>query len=130
MELYDTVRAFKAARPMCPETVNTRHPTKADLIQLRPFPFLDTDDVIGDLADELPLYLAMATDVTFHGETIHDIAEKKFEWWRSHADRLPNWASAVMLMQLSSATVERVFPLLLAALGHAQDSALADSLEC
>ena len=75
---------------MCPGKVNILHPTKTDLNQLRALPFLDTDDVIGGLADELPLYLAMATDVTFHGETIHDVAEKKVEWWRSHADRLPN----------------------------------------
>ena len=79
VELYDIVRAFKAARPMCPETVNTLHSTKADLNQLRPFPFLDTDDVIGGLADELPLYLAMATDVTFQGRTIYDVVEKKVE---------------------------------------------------
>ena len=67
MELYDTVKAFKAVQLMCPGTINTLHPTKADLNQLRAFPFLDTDDVIGGLADELPLYLAMATDVTFQG---------------------------------------------------------------
>ena len=60
----------------------------------------------------LPLYLAMATDVTSQGGTIHGVAEKKVQWWRSHADRLPIWASAeqnVMLVQQSSATVERVF---------------------
>ena len=90
VELYDTVRAFKADRLMCPGTVNALHPTKADLNQLRAFPFLDTDDAIGDLADELPLYLAMATGVMFQGGTIHGVAEKKVEWWRSHADRLQN----------------------------------------
>ena len=60
VHFYTVMRAFKAARLMCPVTVQTLSPTPADVQQLRVFPFLDDDAVLNDLAVELPLYLTEA----------------------------------------------------------------------
>lgn len=133
VELYDTVRVFKIARLMCPETVNSLQPTPATLNQLRIIKVLDSDAIIEGLVDELPLYLAAATDVTFLGETMHEVAGKKLGWWRDHADQLPLWSNAVrkvILIQPSSAAAERVFSIMKAAFGHLQANALTDYLEC
>ena len=60
VQFYTTMRAFKAARLMCPVTVQTLGVTPANMQQIRTFPLLDDDGVINNLAEELPLHLATA----------------------------------------------------------------------
>ena len=126
MELYDTVSAFKAARIMCPATVQWLRPTPATVETLRIFPFLNSDATINGLIRELPQYVAAAEEVVIQCE------EKKVEWWQLHAERLPNWSSAVkkvLLVQPSSAASERVFSILSASFNDQQDSSLSDYLQ-
>ena len=121
MELYDTVSAFKAARVMCPVTVQWLRPTPATVEALRIiFPFLNSDATINGLIRELPQYVAAAQEVVIKCE------EKKVEWWKLHAQRLPYWSSAVkkvLMVQPSSAASERVFSILSASFNDQQDSA-------
>lgn len=63
VDFRNTLSAFKAARIMCPVTVQWLRPTQANVAAGRQFPFLDSNDVINDLITELPNYLAAAQDV-------------------------------------------------------------------
>ena len=74
--LYDTLRAFKAARLFCPATVRSLAATPATLQQLRVFPFFDSDVVTENLGMELPVYLAAAEDVFFEGDSTEKSKKK------------------------------------------------------
>lgn len=126
VELHDTLSTFKAARIMCPVTVQWLRPTPANVEALRQFPFLDSNDVINDLVTEMPNYLAAAQDVIMACE------EDKVKWWRQQSDNLPHWSSAVMkvlLVQPSSAAAERVFSILNSSFNDSQEHALVDYLQ-
>ena len=126
VELHDTLSTFKAARIMCPVTVQWLRPTPANVEALRQFPFLDSNDVINDLVTEMPKYLAAAQDVIMACE------EDKVKWWRQQSDNLPHWSSAVMkvlLVQPSSAAGERVFSILNSSFNDSQEHALVDYLQ-
>lgn len=102
------------------------HPTAASLEEFRNFPFLDNDNIIANLARELPDYLAAADGVVMEDE------EEKLAWWAANSVRLPHWASLVkklLLIQPSSASAKRVFSLLNNAFNDQQDNALEDYLE-
>ena len=122
VQFCDTVRAFKVARLCCPMQVQHLHPTAASLEKFRNFPFLDNDNIIANLARELPDYLAAAD-----GVVMEDEEEKP-----ANSVRLPHWASLVkklLLIQPSPASAERVFSLLNNAFNDQQDNALEDYLE-
>ena len=54
------------------------------------------------------------------------------EWWQRHAPDLPAWSSAVskmILIQPTSASLERVFSLLKHSFNCRQDNALCDYIE-
>ena len=94
--------------------------------EFRNFPFLDNDNIIANLARELPDYLAAADGVVMANE------EEKLAWWAAHSDTLPHWAGVVkklLVIQPSSASAERVFGLLKNAFNDQQDNALEDYLE-
>ena len=57
------MQAFKAAHLSCPTKVQSLNPTAASLQELRNSPFI-SDDIIVDLAQQLPLYHAAADGVT------------------------------------------------------------------
>lgn len=124
-DLYDIVRAFRAARMACPTTVQELHPHPQDVQQLRQFPFLDDDAIIGDLQKELPTYLAEADGIRVD-------RGQELRWWKDHQAALPHWSSAasqLALVQPSSAAAERVFSLLRAQFDEQQGGALEDYLE-
>ena len=126
VELHYTLSTFKAARIMCPVTVQWLRPTPANVEALRQFPILDSNDVINDLVTEMPNYLAAAQDVIMACE------EDKVKWWRQQSDNLPHWSSAVMkvlLVQPSSAAAERVFSILNSSFNDSQEHALVDYLQ-
>ena len=66
------VRAFKAARRCCPIQVQVLKPTSDSLEEFRNYPFLNNDDSIASLAQELPAYLAAAEGLTvsYEGEKV------------------------------------------------------------
>ena len=64
-------------------------PTAASLEEFTNFPFLDNDNIIANLARELPDYLASADGVVKANE------EEKLAWWAAHSDTLPHWAVVV-----------------------------------
>jgi hypothetical protein len=126
VQFHSTVRAFKAARLCCPVQVQHLNPTAASLEEFRNFPFLDDDNVIANLAQELPNYLAAADSVTMTDD------DDKLAWWAGHSETLSNWSSLVkklLLLQPSSASAERAFSLMNNAFNVQQDSALGDYSE-
>lgn len=126
VQFRTTVRAFKVARLCCPMQVQNLNPTAASVEEFRNFPFLDNDNIIANLARELPDYLAAADGVVMANE------EEKLAWWAAHSDTLPHWAGVVkklLVIQPSSASAERVFSLLKNAFNDQQDNALEDYLE-
>ena len=113
---------FKAARLLSPAGVNSLHPGKAVVEELRRFPFLDNDHMIGGRLVELPNYLAPAEDV---GEEVDSL-----QWRTTHRQELPVWVSVfekLILVQPSSAATERVFSLLNALFHDQQDNALKEA---
>ena len=83
---------------------STPPPNGCLLGKFRNFPFLDNDNIIANLARELPDYLAAADGVVMEDE------EEKLAWWAANSVRLPQWASLVkklLLIQPSSASAER-----------------------
>ena len=98
-DFYPVVRAFRAARTACPTAVQELRPTPQDVEELRRFPFLDDDGIIGDLQQELPTYLAEAD-----GEEVHQ--REQLVWWKHHKVSLPYWC--ICGMQVSAGTaIER-----------------------
>ena len=111
-ELSGSVAAFKAARLFLPHKVDEMKPDATAVDALKAFPFLNTPAVLDGLKQELPAYMAKATDVSISTEAL--------PWWKKHASDLPNWSSAackVALVQPSSAAAERVFSLLNSSFG-------------
>ena len=89
--------------------VQNLHPTAASMEEFRNFPFVDSVNVIANLAQELPDYPAAADGVVIANE------EEKLAWWAALSDTLPHWADVVkklLVIQPSSASAERVFSLL------------------
>ena len=124
-EFHGTVRAFKAAQLFCPVKVQELHPDAASIQELKQFGFL-TDDIIAQLVEELPHYLAIADGVTVESE------EDKVKWWSNQEISLPSWSAAVkkiLLVQPSSASAERVFSLLKNGFNRQQDAALEETVE-
>ena len=60
VDFHNTLSAFKAARVMCPVTVQWLRLTPTNVKPLRQFPFLDSHDVFDSLVTELPAYMAAA----------------------------------------------------------------------
>ena len=126
------IEAFKAAHLLCPATVRTINPVPESVRALRQFPFLDNDHTIGRMIDELPFYPAAAEDVKFDVDSLAAKEQKKVDWWRDHANVLPNWAAAakqVLLVPPSSAAAERAFLLLKATFNDQRLLALQDYIE-
>ena len=70
------------------------------------FPFIDTI-LLEQLKGELAAYMAAAEDILQDTDVC--------EWWKRHDGEIPSWAKAcklILLIQPSSAAVERAFSLL------------------
>ena len=63
-ELSGSVTAFKAARLFLPHKVDEMKPDATAVDALKAFPFLNTPAVLDGLKQELPAYMAKATDVS------------------------------------------------------------------
>lgn len=125
VELYTTVRAFKAARLIWPVTVTSLNPTPEAIQQLPGFPSLDTHATIQGLLEELLLYLAAAEDVTINHGTTEEPARKKLEFGGRTRIGCTQAVRNVVLAQPSSASTKRMFSLLQIAFGISNTAARA-----
>ena len=113
--------AFKAAEFFLPWKVIEIQLTAASADDLKAYPFLNEQTILGNLKCELSIYMAKAAGV------IPDV--EVMAWWRNHSSELPYWSNAlkkVLLVQSSSAAVERVFSILKSSFGPQQDHSLQD----
>ena len=120
------MEVFRSVRFFCSVQVQTLHPDPTALEELRRLPFLNSDEVIAGLQNELPAYLAACDGCQ------QMTNEEKVAWWRNNSADLPCWVSAekkFLLLQVSSAKVERVFSMLQAAFSHHQHQALMDYIQ-
>ena len=92
---------------------------------LENFTFLNRQNILDNLKSEFPQYIAKAVDTSPDVDTI--------DWWMNHSEDFPNWSSSaaqmVVLVQPSSAAVERVFSILKVSFGHMQDNSLQEYIE-
>ena len=116
-----SLAVFKAARLLSPQQLHLMNPTAASLDNLfQDIPFLDSE-LIGKLKIELPNYLSRAQD--------ENPNLSPMEWWKLNSELLPTWcivAKKMLLLQPSSASVERVFSLMNSTFGDQQDNSLQD----
>ena len=118
------LNAFKAARLFSPSKAYDMQPSATDVDSLSSIPALNKPSVLSALKEELPAYLAKASDVS---PIINEL-----EWWRHNETFLPAWSRAAkiaILLQPSSAAAERAFSLLNASFGACQANTLEDYLE-
>ena len=93
-------------------------PSSTDIDELNVFPFLNSSEM---LVGELPSYITKSDGVSTEFD--------KLAWWKSHQHELPNLSKAcktALLIQPSSAAVERVFSLLKNSFKENQARALED----
>ena len=94
---------------------------------------LNAHDLLSDLKQELPLYLAAAVHApTFDKASVDDYTEGILSWWRANGGAFKAWALAarmVFAISPNSASCERVFSLLKQLFGDQQMSSLADLLQ-
>ena len=91
-------------------------------LTLSVFPFLSSQ--ISTLKEEFPLYVAASEDI--------DPSYDPLQFWRQHEQSLPAWSQAarqIILIQPSSAALERVFSLLMNSFAERQNSSLQDYIE-
>ena len=101
-----------------PAKINELQPSAGDLDDLQVLPFFSSA-IIADLKKELSTYLAAANGTSVDAD--------KLEWWKNYAVQLPFWSTgcrAILLLQTSSATAERVFFLLSNSFKENQQNAL------
>lgn len=83
-------------------------PTAADIERIRDVPFLNTNDVIQSLKDQLPTYLVKVAEIN----DAFDILSDSMRWWKDISFDLASWSSAVqkvVLVQPSFAAAESLF---------------------
>ena len=96
--------------------------------RIRDVPFLNTNDVIQSLKDELPLTLSKLLRLMVPLISFSDY----IPWWKDVLPDPPSCSSAiekVVLVQPSSVAAERVFSLLVTMFGDQKHDALEDYLE-
>lgn len=121
-DLKPVVDAFMAAQYFSPSKMSDLRPTAGDLDKLSHLPFLKPK--IPSLKAELPSVLAAC-------EGVHH-SVNPIDWWKSHGEQFKTWLEAfklVLLVQPSSASVERVFSLLANSFTSQQESSLEDYIQ-
>ena len=122
--LQDALAVFKSARLFSLHKVQVMQPTAADIDSLAIIPFLNHQEILSGLKDELPAYLAKCSAI---GSNITDT-----EWWRMNSDSLPKWSAGarqILLIQPSSAAAKIVFSLLISSFTEQQIHSLNDYVE-
>jgi hypothetical protein len=120
--LWRKVELFRVARLFDPTQIGTL--PASDIPALASFPFLNDPSRIASLTSEFPTYQARAAGVSPQVDVLL--------WWRQNGHAIPAWTVAcrqMILVQPSSAAVERVFSMLNASIGDDQRSMLGDAIE-
>ena len=123
-----SIQVFRAAQLFNPRVVKVSRPVAVDVDLITAVPFLNDDNVIQSLKDELPAYLVRVANIPDEFDALTDT----WPWWRHNEAELPAWSSAVkkiVLVQPSSAAAERVFSLLVTMFGDQQHETLEDYIE-
>ena len=123
-ELNPLVQFFKAARVFSPINMCDMQPSTAMVDSLAAFPIFSDSTLQCNLKAELPAYVAAVEDVSPEVDNLG--------WWKRHESQLPHLASAcrtALLVQPSSAAVERVFSLLTNSFNCRQRHCLEDCIE-
>ena len=90
--LKPALAIFKAARLFNPRKISEMSVTAKSLDALQVVPFFDTE-IIGNLKEELPSYLAKASDLSpDHNPLV---------FWRTKSPELPHWAAAAQKILFS-----------------------------
>ena len=121
--LKGPLMAFKASRLANPNMIRKLNPDASSVDLLKSFPFVTAEE-ITKLKAELPAYLAKVEDL--------DESLDNLQWWKNQETNLPNWSALVkkiLVVQPSSAAVERVFSPLKASFGDQQEQSLQDYIE-
>jgi len=91
----------------CPPKIIEIKPTAAAVDSLKVFPFLNKQEVIDGLKEELPQYLDKALDLSNEIDLV--------DWQRRHETVWSKWSAAahqILLVQPSSAATDCVFSIL------------------
>jgi len=127
--LKTPLAAFKASRLFNPNTVKLLNPDASSVDALSAIPFFNQEEVAA-LKNELPSYLAKIDTVSNDNDDSPNIDCLNF--WKSSESTLPLWAAAakkILVVQPSSAAVERVFSMLNNAFKDQQQNSLQDYIE-
>ena len=119
--------AFKTSRLFNPNTVKLLNPNSLSVNALSVIPFFSEEEIAG-LKTELPRYLGKIAAIESDDSSNVDC----LMFWKNSASTLPLWAAAVkkiLVVQPSSAAVERVFSMLNNAFKDQQHNSLQDYLE-
>ena len=122
--LHDALAVFKAARLFSPHKLKVMQPVATSVDSLALFQFLNQDEILTGLKEELPAYIAKCSDVSPEISAV--------EWWKINCHGLLRWSNAakqVLLLQPSSAAAERVFSLLTASFSEQQQHSLNNYVE-
>ena len=84
-----SIQVFREALLFNPRFVKGSRPVAEDVDLIKAVPFLNEDNMIQSLKDELPAYLVANIPDEF--DTLADT----WPWWKSNAAELPAWSSAV-----------------------------------
>ena len=127
LSLKVLLAAFKASRPFNPNIVKLLNPDASSVDALSVIPFFNQEEITA-LKRELPSYLGKIAAID--NDDSSDVDCLKF--WKNSESILPQWAAAakkILVVQSSSAAVERVFSLLNNAFKDQQHNSLQDYIE-
>ena len=127
LSLKVPLAAFKASQLFNPDTVELLNPDSSSVNALSVIPFFSEEEIAG-LKTELPRYLGKIAAIESDDSSNVDC----LMFWKNSASTLPLWAAAVkkiLVVQPSSAAVERVFSMLNNAFKDQQHNSLQDYLE-
>lgn len=119
--------AFKASRLFNPNIIKLLNPDTSSVDALSVIPFFNQEEITA-LKRELPSYLGKIAAID--NDDSSDVDCLKF--WKNSESTLPQWAAAakkILVVQPSSAAVERVFSMLNNAFKDQQHNSLQDYIE-
>jgi len=124
LEIFRLVRIFD---PSWAVSVNATTEMVNELQAIKPL--AADEELLAAMCQELPSYLAAASDLQVNRADVDEFTSAVLQFWRTHGSTVPSWARAariVFAMSPSSASCERVFSLMKNIFGDEQLRALSD----
>ena len=119
--------AFKASQLFNPNIIKLLNPDTSSVDALSVIPFFNQEEITA-LKRELPSYLGKIAAIDNDDSSDMDC----LKFWKNSESTLPQWAAAakkILVVQPSSAVVERVFSMLNNAFKDQQHNSLQDYIE-